>query len=133
MTGGLVIFAISLAGVILLIFLSSWLRLGSRPSIADDTEAFLLADEILCGFEPAEAAIDASGSGALVSDRSGRILLLAPHGAHFAGRLLDGRCHVKRQGSRLEIAPGEAFVAGTSLDLGDVAPSWERRLAALKG
>lgn len=133
MTGQVIIFAGSLAGVTLLVLAVWWLGLGPAPVIPDEASARLLAEDAICGFAACDVALDAAGHGALVSNGDGRIILLAPHGAHFAARLLDPASRAKRSGNTLSITTGEARFAPTSLDLGPAAAAWEQRLAALGG
>lgn len=124
MTGQLLVFAGSLAGVGVLILISRVLGLGRDARIADQAEARELADNAVCGFEASAIALDARGRGALLADAEGRIILLAPHGAHFAARLLNPPIRVAREASRLT-------VEGTTLELGQDAGAWEKRLARL--
>lgn len=124
MHGQLLIFAGSLAGIALMVLAALALRLGQGAAIADEAEARELADDAICGFAPCAVALDASGRGALLCDGEGRILLLSPHGAHFAASLLDAGAHAERAGSQLT-------VAGTRLDLGHEAEIWEIRVNAL--
>lgn len=123
MSGQLVVFAGSLAGVAVLILIAWALGLGRGARIADEGEARELADNAIVGFEPVEIAIDAQGRGALLADAEGRIMLLAPHGANFAARLLEA-VPVSRKG-------GHFTIDGITLDLGDAAGAWEKRLARL--
>jgi hypothetical protein len=124
MTGQLLVFVGSLAGVGLLILISRALGLGSDARIADEDEARDLADNAICGFDARSVTLDERGQGALLEDAEGRIMLLAPHGAHFAARLLDSTSRATRKGARLTID-------GTALELGDAAGTWEKRLARL--
>lgn len=133
MTGQVIIFAGSLAGVTLLVLAVRWLGLGPAPVITDETSARQLAEDAICGFDARDAVLDASGHGALVSNGDGRILLLAPHGAHFAARLLDAASRVQRSGTTLSIDTGEARFAPATLDLGPAAAIWEQRLTSLGG
>ena len=124
MTGQLLVFAGSLAGVGVLILISRALGLGRDARITDEDEARELADNAICGFDVRAIALDTRGHGALLTDAEGRIVLLAPHGAHFAARLLDRSTRATREDSRLT-------VEGTTLELGDDAGAWEKRLASL--
>ena len=124
MTGQLLVFAGSLAGVGLLILISRALDLGRNARITDEKEARELADNAVCGFEARAITLDARGRGALLADAQGRIMLLAPHGAHFAARLLDRSTRTAREDSHLT-------VEGATLELGDDAGAWEKRIASL--
>jgi hypothetical protein len=120
----------SLAAVILLILTARWLRLGGEAEIADEAEARELADNALCGFEATEIALDRGGRAALLRDGAGRIMLLAPHGNRFVGRLLDSRAAAGVHDGRLEVSTGERRLAGTALDIADAA-AWCRAIDAL--
>jgi len=124
MSGNLLVFAGSLAGVGFLVFVSWALGLGRNARISGESEARELADNAICGFAARTVTLDAAGRGALLQDNDGRILLLAPHGAQFAGRLLEPATRVSHKGGRLTID-------GTTLDLGDAAGAWAARLKAL--
>jgi hypothetical protein len=128
--GELLQFAGSLGAVLLLIFVARRLRLGGEAKIADEADARDLADNAVCGFEAEAVALDRSGRGALLRDRAGRILLLAPHGNRFVGRLLDARATARIEGERLVIASGERPLAQVTLDLPDPA-AWSRAIEAL--
>ena len=123
MSGQLVVFAGSLAGVAVLILFAWLLGLGRGARIADENEARELADNALVGFEAVEIALDAQGCGALLADADGRIMLLTPHGANFTARLIEA-ARTSREGGRLTID-------GIPLDLGDSAGAWENRLMRL--
>lgn len=120
----------SLAAVLFLVFVAWRLRLGGEARIADEAEARELADNAVCGFDAEAIALDQSGHGALVRDAAGRIMLLAPHGNRFVGRLLDGKAQAKLEGTRLVVVTGERRLAPVSLDLAD-APAWCRAVEAL--
>lgn len=123
-------FAGSLAAVILLIVTARCLRLGGEAKIADKAEARELADNALCGFEATEIALDRDGRGAVLRDSAGKIMLLAPHGNRFVGRVLGSRASARVHAGRLEISTGERRLAGASLDIADAA-AWCRAIDAL--
>lgn len=123
-------FAGSLAAVILLILVAWRLRLGGEAEIIDEAEARELADNASCGFEAAEIAIDRGGRGALLRDGSWRIMLLAPHGNRFVGRLLDSRASARIHAGGLEISIGERRLASVVLDIADAA-AWCLAIDAL--
>jgi hypothetical protein len=81
-------FLASLAAILVLAWLARRLGLGRDIRIRDEQHARLLADEVICGFEAQEIALDRSGSAALLRDQAGRVILVKVHGAQFAGRLL---------------------------------------------
>lgn len=125
-------FAASLFAVSLLVLVAWRLRLGSSRALEDEAEARELAENAVCGFDAVEIALDADGKGALLLDREGRILLLRPHGVHFAARLLDRSSAASQDGPVLTISTGEATFAPAQLVLGEEdAKSWDKRIAAL--
>jgi hypothetical protein len=131
MSGELLKFLGSILAVGGLVAIAWRLRLGgSGAALADEGEARELADNAICGFAAAEVALDARGKGALLRDGDGRIVLLRPHGVHFAARLLDRASTVKRAGPILTIATGETTFAPAQIDLGDAAETWDNRIAA---
>lgn len=130
MPGELLQFAGSLGAVLLLVFIAWRLRLGGEPRIADEAEARELADNALCGFEAETVALDRAGRGALLRDRAGRVVLLAPHGNRFVGRVLDPQAHARVDGERLVIATGERRLAQVTLELADAA-AWCGAIEAL--
>jgi len=123
-------FAGSLAAVLLLIFVAWRLRLGGEPQIADEAEARELADNTLCGFDATELALDRAHRGALLRDETGRIMLLAPHGNQFVGRLLDSHASAQLHDGRLEIVTGERRLTTVVLDIADAA-AWCHAINAL--
>jgi hypothetical protein len=120
----LLVFVGSLAGIAVMVLVAFGLGLGRNARIADEAEARELAGHAIYGFDSGEAVLDASGRGALLRDANDRILLLAPHGAHFTAELIEPGIPVQREGNRLTIA-------GTALDLGEAAGAWEMRVNAL--
>jgi hypothetical protein len=121
----------SLAAVLFLIFVAWILRLGGAARIADEAEACELADNAVCGFEAEAVALDRSSHGALLRDRGGRIMLLAPHGNRFVARMLDGRTRARLDAGRLVITTGERGLAPVALELAD-ATAWCRAIESLK-
>ena len=132
MSGELLKFAGSLLAVSALVAIAWRLHLGgSGARLANEAEARELADNAICGFAATEVALDSRGKGALLRDGEGRILLLKPHGVHFAARLLDKASAANRAGSVLTIVTGEATFAPARLDLGGEADAWDKRIGAL--
>ncbi|WEK45638.1 MAG: hypothetical protein P0Y56_11420 [Candidatus Andeanibacterium colombiense] len=126
MSGQLLVFGGSLAGVALLVLAAWVLRLGGGARIADEAEARELANHAMLGFDAREVALDAKGRGALLRDGGGQILLLAPHGAHFVARQVDPALQAVRRGNRITLL-------GIPLDLGAQAEAWAGRLGAADG
>lgn len=131
MDAGLVQFAGSVLAVLLLVIVAWRLRLGGDPRIADEADARELADNALCGFDAVDVALDCAGRGALLRDAEGRIILLAPHGNRFVGRLLDAGARARIDGERLVITAGERRLAPAALELADAA-AWCREIEALR-
>lgn len=121
----------SLVAIVALVIIAWRMRLGGTARLADEAEARELADNAICGFEAVELGLDAEGQGALLADADGRILLLAPHGVHFAARLIEPGSRIERNGARLAITTSDRTFPPADLDLGDAARAWELRLAAL--
>lgn len=133
MGGQLLLFAASLAGIAFLVLVSRWLSLGSGAKIASEAEARELADNAVLGFTPCDIILAADGRGALLCDNQGRIMLLAPHGAQFAARLLDDDTRATRDGTRLTVTISDRTFPATTMDLGPDAEAWERRITAPEG
>lgn len=123
-------FAGSLGAVLVLVFTAWKLGLGGEPTIAGDAEARELADNAVCGFDAQTLAIDRAGRSALLRDKHGRILLLAPHGNRFVGRLLDQGASARTEDGRLIVALGERGLRSVTLELDDPA-AWCRAIEAL--
>ncbi len=81
-------FLASLAAILVLAWIARRMGLGRDIRIRDEQHAQMLADEVICGFEAREIALDRSGRAALLRDHAGRVILVKVHGAQFAGRLL---------------------------------------------
>ena len=113
--------ALQFAGSLLAILVLAWLvqrmGLGKTPLLDSDDDASRAAHEVSDSFVPAKIARDASGKGAVLQDTAGRIMVLKPHGVHFAGRILDHRATVALDGSRLIIDTGEARFGAVSLEI----------------
>ena len=133
MTGDLLIFGGSLGAITLVVILVWWMGLGGEPRIGDEAHARELAENAMCGFEPIEIVLDAKGHGALLLDNKGQILLLAPHGSHFASRLLDTNSTAWIEDGVLVIDSGEQTFARALLELGTEARAWDSRIKTLNG
>ncbi|WP_054531227.1 hypothetical protein [Erythrobacter sp. SG61-1L] len=133
MTGQLLVFAGSLAGVAFLVLVSRWLGLGRGARIADEAQACDLADNALCGFSAEHVTLAVDGRAALLCDSQGRIMVLVPHGALFVARLLDRTARALRNGTQLTVTGSDPTFPPTILDLGLEAEAWERRINAPEG
>lgn len=131
MTAELLKLAGSLAGIFLLFFVALKLRLGGDVRLRSADEARELADHAICGFDAVDVALDRAGIGALVRDGQGRVMLLRRHGAHFAGRLLDGHADTRLDHNFLTIGTGERRFGSVTLDLGPQAQVWASSLRHL--
>ncbi|MCP5395535.1 MAG: hypothetical protein H6918_02155 [Sphingomonadaceae bacterium] len=123
----------SLVAILALAALARWLKLGEEPRIRDPQQARMLAEEIECGFEPVDIAIDRSGYGALLRDATGRIMLVRQHGANFAGRMLDKQAQGRLDQGLLVIAFPEKTFGTATLDLGPAAAEWAASFRRLPG
>lgn len=130
MNGSILQYAGSLIAVIAIVAIAYWLRLGGEPEIADEAEARELADNAICGFDAVEVALDRSGRSALLRERDGRIMLLAPHGNHFVARLLNSASTARLHDNRLEIRTGDGRTGAVLLDVPDPA-AWCRAIGGL--
>lgn len=93
MTGALSL-ALALFAVLALIGLARGLGFVARPSLAGPLEAEELAQTLPGGFIATFIELAIDGGGALLRDRSGRIALIAPIGAHFLVRLYESEWSV---------------------------------------
>lgn len=130
MTGQVAQFLGSLAAILALAALAWWLKLGPEPRLANEAEARQAAQEAVDGFEPGIIAIDREGRGALLCDGSGRLLVLRPHGTHFAGRILTPHARVQLTDGKLDIDTGERRFGTVRLEIDD-APAWVQRIEAI--
>jgi hypothetical protein len=132
MTGEL----LKLAGSIVAIFFLAWLarhwQLGGDARIRNEEQARSIADEIICGFDPVDIAIDKAGIGALMRDARGRHLLVRRHGALWAGRLLDNHSETRLDQNFLTVGTGERTFGTVTLNLGEKAQYWAAGLRHLQ-
>lgn len=122
----------SLVAILALAGIARWLKLGPEPRLEDEADARAAADEAVSGFNPVAIALDSEGRGALLRDTAGRILLLRPHGTHFAGRLLTAQSSAHMEGGALVIDTAEKRYGSARLDLGDNASAWVQALEEIK-
>ncbi|SMQ69251.1 hypothetical protein SAMN06297468_1467 [Altererythrobacter xiamenensis] len=127
----LVQFLGSLIAILALAGIALWLKLGPTPRLSDEDEARAAADEAVSGFEPVEIGLDREGRGALLRDAEGRILLLRPHGTHFAGRLLSPDARMATEGDVLLVDSAEKRFGTAQLTLDDPS-AWMQALNAIK-
>lgn len=122
----------SLVAILVLAWLVGRLGLGGDRRIRSEGEARALAEEAVFGFDPAEIVLDRSGTGALLRDTSGRVLLIRRHGAHFASRLLDSHAHVRLDRHLLVLATSDRRFGSVTFDLGPRAAVWAASLRRLE-
>ena len=127
---------LKLAGSVIAILFLAWLarhwQLGGDVRIGNEEQARAIADEIVCGFDPVDIAIDKAGIGALMRDASGRHLLVRRHGAMWAGRLLDNHSETRLDQNFLSVGTGEKTFGAITLNLGEQAQIWAAGLRHLR-
>lgn len=121
----------SLAAILVLAAIAWRLKLGPEPRLDDEIAARRAADEAVSGFEPVAIGLDNEGRGALLRDIGGRILLLRPHGTHFAGRLLSDRADARIEDGVLLVDTVEKRYGSARLELAD-ASAWMQAIEAIK-
>lgn len=132
MTGELLKLAGSIIAILFLAWLARHWQLGGDVRIRTEEEARAIADEIICGFEPVDIAIDKAGIGALMRDAKGRHLLVRRHGASWAGRLLDNHSESRLDHNFLTVGTGERTFGTVTLNLGEQAQYWAAGLRHLQ-
>ena len=127
---------LQLAGSVIAILFLAWLArllgLGGDVRIRSEEQAREIAEEVICGFDPVDIAIDRAGIGALLRDARGRHLLIRRHGAHFAGRLLDSHSETRLDQNFLTVGTGERNFGKVTLNLGKEAQYWSSGLRHLR-
>lgn len=126
-------FAASLIAILALAWLARRLALGGDTRIHDEAHARELAQEVVCDFDAEDVAVDRAGNAALLRDRTGRLMILRKHGAHFAGRLLEGEIGAQRDDTRLTLPTHDRRFGAVTLDLGQDAPHWATMLRRVEG
>lgn len=124
----------SLIAILAVAGLAWRLGLGGQPKLETEEDARRAADEAIDGFAPVEIAIDESRVRAIMTDDSGQILILKPHGNKFAGRLLTRQAQAKvwtdRGFSSLEVDCAEKRFGKVFLEI-DNPQAWVDRINAL--
>ena len=121
----------SLIAILVLSAIAWGLKLGPERKLESEAQARLVADYAIDGFEPVDVSLDSHGRGALLQDAEGRILLLRPHGTHFAGRLLTAAATARIEGDTLNIDTSEKRFGPARLTLVD-ATAWVQRIEAIE-
>jgi len=132
MTAELLKLAGSIAAILFLAWLARQWQLGGDDRIRNEDQARSIADEIICGFDPVDIAIDNAGVGALMRDAGGRHLLVRRHGAMWAGRLLDNHSEIRLDHNFLTVGTGEKTFGSVTLNLGERAQIWAAGLRHLR-
>lgn len=122
----------SIVAILFLAWFARWLDLGGDVRIRSDEQAREIADQVLCGFDPVDIAIDKAGIGALMRDAEGRHMLIRRHGAQFAGRLLDRHSDTRLDQNFLTVGTGEKTFGKVTLNLGPQAQYWAAGLRHLR-
>lgn len=129
-------FGASLAAILALGAVAWALKLGPEPRLRSEKDARMAADTAIDGYDPCEFSIDREGKAAIMIDRSGAILVLKPHGSHFAGRLLGpaarARTDLEPGCEMLAVASGEKRFGEVWLGIAD-AELWAKRVNAIAG
>ncbi|MBX7541385.1 hypothetical protein [Qipengyuania sphaerica] len=120
----------SLAAILVLAAIAWGLKLGPERRLEDEASARRAANEAVDGFEPQDVALDRNGRGALLQDGAGAILLLRPHGTHFAGRILGPSATARVEDGLLVIDTAEKRYGAARLDIVD-AQAWVKRIEAI--
>lgn len=111
----------SLVAILLLAGLAVALKLGGKPTLADEAAVALAAGEAEDGFEVDRVAIARAGDAALARDPSGRIMVLKRHGNKFAGRILTAQASAREEVDALIVDPREARFGAVRLALSDAS------------
>lgn len=119
----LIQFGGSLIAILVVTALVAILKLGGRPTLANEAAVALAAGEVEFGFEVTRSSIARKGNAALARDAAGRIMLIRRHGNKFAGRILTPSARVQEEVDGLIIDPDERSFGSVRLSLGD-APYW---------
>lgn len=120
----------SLVAILALAAIAWWLKLGPTPRLADREAALRAGDEAVSGFVAVDCALDRDGHGALLRDAAGRVLLLRPHGSHFAGRVLTPAAVAHIDGDALVIDTAERRYGAARLKLAD-ASAWMQAIEGI--
>ena len=105
--------ALSLAGVLGLVLVARWLRLG-EARISSAAKARETAEEMLAGFVAHEALVGTDGNAALVAG-SGAIALLKRHGARVAARRMIAPLRLSQAIEGVRVETGEKMFGGVLL------------------
>ena len=116
----------SLFPLAMLVLLAARLGFRGVPQLADVQEAGRIAASLPSGFTPSDVLLDRKRRGALLADGHGRVVLVAPFGAHFIARELAPQTVVEARDGQLDITIDGLHAR---LDLGTAAQAWQNRIA----
>ncbi len=122
----------SLVAILALAAIAWAMKLGPERRLTSPEEALEAAEEAVSGFDAVALALDADGRGALLRDAQRRILLLRPHGTHFAGRILTAAAKARLEGDALVIDTAEKRYGAARLRV-DEADAWMQAIEAIEG
>ena len=122
----------SLVAILALAAIAWAMKLGPEQRLKSREEALEAAEEAVSGFSAVALALDADGRGALLRDAQGRVLLLRPHGTHFAGRVLTAAAKACLEGDALVIDTAEKRYGAARLRVDD-ADAWMQAIEAIEG
>ena len=120
----------SLVAILLLAALARGLRLGPTPILSSEQQAREAAQEAVDGFVASAIALDGEGRGALLCDAANRVLLLRPHGTHFAGRILSPEAKARIVDGAIVVDTAERRYGSASLRIPD-PQAWVQRIEAI--
>ena len=132
MPDSLVQFAGSLAAILALFVLAKHLKLGPEARLATRKDAIAAARQAVDGFDPVEIALDDEGRGALARDGLGAVMLIRPHGALFACRILTARATAREDNGALLIDTGERRFGQATLVI-ENAKAWVQQIEGIGG
>lgn len=120
----------SLVAILLLAALARGLKLGPAPSLSSEQQARDAAQESVDGFVASAIALDGDGRAALLCDAANRVLLLRPHGTHFAGRILSPDAKAWIVDEAIVVDTGERRYGSATLRIPD-PQAWVQRIEAI--
>lgn len=122
----------SLIAVAVLVLLVGWLGLGRDPLFDSDDSVHEAAREAVSGFRPVAVLRDGDCRSALARDEQGRVMILRPHGAHVAARLLERGAECAYTNGTLTIDPREKRFGPVRLQVNSArASAWMQAIEAI--
>ena len=120
----------SLLAIAAIIALVARLRLGRELKPLDEEQARAIADHAMPGFERAETLLLDEGRAALIRSSNGQQAYVAPHGARYWARLVEGsrRLDAGSPDFSLELQGG---AAAASVTVPRSAEVWAKHLERL--